>query len=679
MVSLLGMVVLFGLKHSFQDQLQKRGLSLAKNIASNSLFGISTEDQSFLMPMVKQISEESDIVYLIIMDSSGKVLAHTIEHEIGKRFDDRLTRQALKSEQPAVFSHKEGSDRLYDIVVPAYLKSMSQDSSTAGKVGEKIGVIRLGVSLKGIQDELNKVLRLALLVGSLVITAGIFFSLLFVRIIVTPLEKMTKVAVQIAGGDFSQAITFTTGDEVGILADAFSKMSTGLSGMIKRIQETSRQMTLVADQMRVNTKQVSDGAIHQAEAAEKTSSSIEEMSASVKNISENIDSLSSSSQSASSSLAEISAAINQVASSATTLSSSVEGTASSLLQMSGSIGQVADNIDMLSSSAEDTVSSITEMNASIIEVGKNAKESARLSEKVSQDAAGLGAGAMEKTIQGMEKIKKTVDQSAYVIGRLDERTEHIGKILTVIDEVTRQTNLLALNAAILAAKAGNEGQGFSVVAGEIKNLADRTGASTKEIAQLIKDVQSEAKDAVIAIKEGTQSVEEGVQLSINARESLNQILDSSKQSSEMSRQIEKATQEQIKATNQVTELMNKMNGMVQQINSAMQEQERGTVDITKASEKMRTITQQVKTSTEEQAKGSKQISDTVENITEKIQQIAQAMNEQKRGNDVIRKSMVEIYRITQVSVEMVQQMNQAVEGLIHQAKLLNSEVSRFKV
>ncbi len=679
MVSILGMVVLFGLKHSFKDQLQKRGLSLAKNIASSSLFGISTEDQSFLMPMVKQISEESDIVYLIIMDSSGKVLAHTNEHEIGKRFDDGLTLQALKSEQPAVFSHKEGSDRLFDIAVPAFLKSMNPDSSTQGKGGEKIGLIRLGVSLKGIQDELNKVLWLTLLVGSLVIAAGIFFSLLFVRIIVTPLEKMTTIAVQIAGGDFSQAITFTTRDEVGILADAFSKMSTGLNGMIKKIQDTSRQITSVAGQMRVNIKQVRDGAVHQAEATEKTSSSIEQMNASVKNIAENIDSVSSSSQSASSSLAEISTAISQVASSATTLSSSVEDTASSLLQMSGSIRQVADNIDTLSSSAEETAASITEMNASIIEVGRNAKESALLSEKVSQDAAQLGVGAMEKTIKGMEKIKKTVDQSANVIKKLDERTDHIGKILTVIDDVTRQTNLLALNAAILAAQAGNEGKGFAVVADEIKSLADRTGTSTKEIAQLIKDVQSEAKDAVISIKEGTLSVEEGVRLSMEARESLNQILDSSKRSSEMSFQIEKATQEQVKATNQVTELMDKMNMMVQQINSAMQEQERGTVNITKASEKMRAITQQVKTSTGEQAKGSKQISDTVENITEKIQQIAQAMNEQKRGNDVIRKSMVEIYQITQVSVEMVQQMNQAVELLIHQADLLNSEVSRFKV
>ncbi len=671
--STVGAILLIGLKHSYEDQLKKRGLSIAHSITTNSLFAISSEDSAFLELIIKGLSHESDIAYAIILNKNGKVIAHSDGKENGKILEDRLTVQALKANQSSVFQYIQNSETLYEVVAPAILKSRDADT------GEKVGVIRLGISLKNLKHELKKFVLITFSTVVVLISIGVLVSLFFARIIITPMERITNFAIQIAQGDLSQTIAITAQDEMGVLAAAFSQMSAGLKGMIKRIQDASLQVSHVADRMGLNTKKVSDGALHQTKASEKTSLSIEQMNVSVQNISESIESLSSSSQAASSSVIEMSAAINQVASSTTTLSTSVEDTASSVLEMSSSIRQVAENVDTLLASAEETTSSINEMNASIKEVGENAKEAASLTEQVSQDAAELGATAIEKTIEGMEKIKKTVDQSAYVISKLDERTGHIGKILTVIDEVTRQTNLLALNAAILAAQAGNEGKGFAVVSDEIKNLADRTATSTKEIAQLIKDLQSEAKGAVVSIKEGTRSVDEGVHLSTNARESLKKILKSSKRSSEMSRLIEKATLEQVKATNQVTELMEIMNIMIQQISTAMNELGKGTLNITEASEKMRTITGQVKISTEEQAQGSKQISEAVESVTLRIQQIAEVMSEQKRGHGIIRGSIGEIHQITQANAEMVQQMNEAVKSLVGQAELLNTEISRFKV
>ena len=546
----------------------------------------------------------------------------------------------------------------------------------------KLGYIKIGYSEAGLSSNLKKGIQYVV-ISTLIalILLGIGMTVLFSGI-TRPLVQLVGVMGQVAQGDLTVEVESKVGaarDEVGLLADAFGRMSSSLKGVIKKIQNSSQQMTSVVDRMLIDTKKVNDGAIRQAKAAEKTSSSIEQMNASVKNISENVDSVSTSALETSSSIGQMSAAISQVASNTTILSSSVDETTSALLQMSGSIKEVVGYIDVLSASAEETTSSITEMSASIQDVGKNAKESALLTEKVSRDAAELGLVAIEKTIEGMEKIKKTVDKSTYVINKLDERTEHIGKILTVIDEVTRQTNLLALNAAILAAQAGNEGKGFAVVADEIKSLADRTATSTKEISQLVRNVQNEAKDAVVSIKEGSRSVEEGVGLSINARESLSKILESSKRSSDMSRRIENATIEQVRATHQVTQLMEKVNVMVQQINSSMKEMERGTRYITETSEKMKSITRQVKISTEEQAKGSKQISGAVESITARIQQIAYAINEQKEGNEVITKSILDIHQITQLSLQMVQQMNQAAEELINQATLLKGEVNHFKI
>ncbi len=673
MGSLIGLTLLIGLKSSFEDQLQKRGLALAMSISKYGASAVSVEDRAQLEQIILGPSHELDVAYIAILNHEGKIIIHSDERENGKTPNDPLTIQATKTTQPAVYRYQNASGSYYDIVTPIYSGKMDSHE------GKGVGVVRVGLSLDGIQSELKKLLVITLSVLVSLTSIGIFVSLVFTRIIIAPLEQIAGLATEIAGGDFRQEVELKTQDEVGVLANALGQMSTGLKGMIKKIQDTSQQVTAVADKVLINARRINEGATHQAKAAEKTSSSIEEMNASVKSISENIEGLSGSAEATSSSLIEMSAAISQVATSTVTLSSSVEDTASALLQMSSSIKQVVEHVDALSMNTVETTASINEVNASIREVEKNAKESALMTEKVSQDATELGMGAIEKTIEGMDKIKRTVEKSANVINKLDERTEHIGKILTVIDEVTRQTNLLALNAAILAAQAGEQGKGFTVVADEIKNLADRTASSTKEIAQLIRDVQSEAKDAVVSINEGSKSVEEGVRLSVNARESLNKILEVSKRSSNMSRQIERATYEQVQAINQVSQAMEKMNTMVQQINRAMQEQGRGIEHITEASEKMRLITRQVKSSTEEQANGSKQISDAVEDVTIRIQQIGRGMSEHKKGSEVIVKSILEIHQITQVSMQMAQQMNEAVESLMTQANILKEEINRFKV
>ncbi|MBI3805758.1 MAG: HAMP domain-containing protein [Nitrospirae bacterium] len=670
---IIGLTLFVGLQRSFESQLQKRGLALASSVASNGSAAISTEDKALLKQMTLGIVDGSETVYLVLINNDGKVIFSSEESESDPIHTDPLTTQAVKTAEPTVYRYRNHSGNYLDVVAPVILNPMRSEG------GKRVGSVRLGLSLKNIEAESGRLLTIILPVIALLVGIGIVISLFFAQIIIGPLEQMSAIAVQIAEGNFQQSIEIKTNDEVGILAAALSKMSVGLKGMIKKIQDASQQVATVSDKIMLNAKRINEGANHQAKAAEKTSSSIEEMNASVKSISENIDGLSASAEATSSSLIQMSTAISQVATSTVTLSGSVEDTASSLLQMSGSIKQVVEHVDALSMNAEATTASINEVNASIREVEKNAKESALMTEKVSQDAAELGMGAIEKTIEGMEKIKRTVEKSENVIKKLDERTEHIGKILTVIDEVTRQTNLLALNAAILAAQAGEQGKGFAVVADEIKNLADRTASSTKEIAQLIVDVQTEAKDAVVSINEGALSVEEGVRLSVNARESLNKILETSKQSSSMSRQIEKATYEQVQAINQVSQAMEKMNVMVQQINRAMQEQMEGIEHITEASEKMRVITRQVKSSTEEQANGSKQISDAVEDVTLRIQQIGRGMSEHKKGSEVIVKSILEIHQITQVSMQMALQMRDAVEGLITQANGLKDEIDRFKV
>ncbi|MEK7704668.1 MAG: methyl-accepting chemotaxis protein, partial [Myxococcota bacterium] len=313
------------------------------------------------------------------------------------------------------------------------------------------------------------------------------------------------------------------------------------------------------------------------------------------------------------------------------LASSVEETTTAIEEMTFSVKEVARNIEELSTAAEETAASMNQMDVSISQVDTNASETARLSETVTADAE-IGVTAINRTIEGIDRIKHTSRTAADVIGTLGQRIGAIGNILTVIDDVAEQTNLLALNAAIIAAQAGEHGRGFAVVADEIKALAERTGASTKEIADLIKTVQSESKRAIDVMSKGVEDVEQGVRLGHDAEDALRKIVDSAKRSTLMIKAIAQATVEQAKGSKQVTNAISRIAETVQQIALATAEQAKGSEQIMRSAERMTAITQQVERSTEEQNRGGRQITQAIENIREAVEKITQAQREQVRGN-----------------------------------------------
>jgi len=349
-------------------------------------------------------------------------------------------------------------------------------------------------------------------------------------------------------------------------------------------------------------------------------------------LSQNLGRLATTADESNSSILQISATNDQVAENISELASSVRDMVSSIEEMTFSIREVATNIDALSLTAEETSSSMNQMDVSIDQVQSNANETARLSENVAQDAE-LGAEAILKTMGEIYRIKESSHEALGVINNLGSRIEAIGEILNVIDDVAEQTNLLALNAAIIAAQAGEHGKGFAVVADEIKDLADRAGASTKEIADLIKTVQFESRNAIAAVEQGASNVERGVEVSNEAERALKKILESSKKSTNMVRAIARATVEQAKGSKQVTDSISRIAETVQQIAAATAQQARGSELIMKSGEKMRSIAQQVERSTQDQKRGGRQIAGSIETINSLTAEINRA---QHQNHDMVR-------------------------------------------
>jgi methyl-accepting chemotaxis protein len=669
----LGIVLILDFQKTGVEQLRERGLKLAGQVAAKSAAAIGSGTSTILQEKVLEVErEESDVAYLLVLDRTGTVLSGSNEPIARLLLKGTLLGPDARVQMPTVFNQDSGSEKILDIVVPVLGQAGIPDSG---------GWVRLGVSLKGVDGAVRKAFGKMLFLLAVLAAVATWVAIRFSKTIEFSLDQVTDVVYRIGRGDLSEkteqeVASGKAGTEGG---ETLSQMVSGLRGIVRPLQEQFVQVTSVMEGIVGAATRVKDGANQQSQFSQKNLSSIETMSALSSKILAQMNQLSSTAQATSPALIEMSAATIQVADSTSNLSSYVEDTASALLQMSSSIKQVVEHIDALTSNMSDTAVSCSHMNTSINDIESNAKESALLTEKVIKDADELGRGAIEKTIEGMDNIKKAVEKSSSVIYKLGERTEYIGKILTVIDEVTRQTNLLALNAAILAAQAGEHGRGFAVVADEIKSLADRTGTSTKEIAQLIRDLQSEAQDAVSSIREGGQSVEAGVRLSLDARNSLNTILEGANRSSTMSRQIEKSTLAQVQAIHVITQSMDKMNAMVHQINGAMQEQGKVIEHITEGSEKMRLITRQVKLATEEQATGSKQTSSSIEEMSLGIQQVGGAMEDQNKEAQTLMQWVVSARQATEANLKASEQMYNTVEVLSRKIEGIKGQIGTFRV
>ena len=225
--------------------------------------------------------------------------------------------------------------------------------------------------------------------------------------------------------------------------------------------------------------------------------------------------------------------------------------------------QIAHNTEEQSSQTTQAAAAMEQLSASFLDVAQNTTDAAK-SSKEATDLAAQGGQVVAEAIDGMNKIAQSVNQSAETIETLGVRSEQIGDIINVINDIASQTNLLALNAAIEAARAGEQGRGFAVVADEVRKLSERTATATKEISDMIQSFQQDIHIAVESMQTGTAEVDAGVKLSHHAGESLKMIVESANSLTKMVEQIAAAAEEQSSTGEVVASNVESVAGLTQQ-------------------------------------------------------------------------------------------------------------------
>lgn len=580
----------------------------------------------------------------------------------------------------------------------------------------------------------DKSFTLLLALGGIAVLLSVGIALFLTRSITRPLSRGMEALNRLSAGDLTVRLEVESKDEIGVFLSSVKTMTANMKDVINNTVQSAFKVASSAEKVNKGAGTISKAAEEEAAATDETTSSMEEMAASIDQVAKNSGALAANVDETSSTINEMAASIEQVGRSSEEMAASVEQTTVTIEEMVSSIEETSKNAASMTGSVNETSMTVENMLSAIEQIGKGTDAlklmvvetsgtieemtrtvrevteridgANRLSQKAFHEAE-EGGKAIYRSIEGLQNIGQTTEKTMGIIESLGKRSGEIGSIVEVIDEIADQTNLLALNAAIEAARAGEAGRGFAVVADEIRKLAERSMEATKEIATVIKQVQNETKAAIKATEETYKAGTAGITLSESSRSAFNEIINSARQSSEVTESIAKATVELNKAIEQVMKYVVDMNASTDEVSGAIRVQVKGAGEIRSSLDRMNQTVRQVNIAAKEQAVGGRQIRDVVGRMKNSVyavgvavkeqvggarqivsavdrmhgmtQNVANAAAEQRKGGEAIVTAMDGMRRISAENLRLSHEMATVAEDTLFEVENLQFVISSFRV
>jgi twitching motility protein PilJ len=543
------------LRQRMTEEFTSKGMAIANSLASSGPDLILTRDASTVQALIDQFAGIGGVAYVMVYDPALTQIAHTFVPFVPPGLVEKNLVSGDQARQVKDIEYADpvggATRRIIDIGVPL--------------LGGTVGTVRVGMDRSIIDAAAARSgWFLSGVFGGVALLAGVA-GVVFARRLTRPLAQIVRVAERVGRGDLSETVTVTGRDEIGQLAHTFNDTVVRLRSQVVTETERDDERRKREDLQR-NIQTFLDTVM---EIAQGDLSRRGQVTPDV--LGNVVDSINVMVEEIAALLADVRHAALRVAASAGDMTAATD-------QMAGGAQAQAREITLVSREMES-------MSRSVREVA-TAAEAAAAAARRSLDTARQGEAAVHDSLAGMQRIRGEVQVIAKKIKSLGDRSLEISAIVNLIEELASHTNLLALNAAIEAAGAGEAGLRFGVVADEIRKLAERASKATKDVAALIRTVQTETQEAVAAMEEGTREVESGYAVAVRAEEHLREIAGTSTTSAELAQGISRTSAQQVDGVEGVARAMRAIAQVAVDTEQAVLQTRRTVEDLVKLADEL---------------------------------------------------------------------------------------------
>jgi len=497
------------------EEFTSKGTAIARSLASSGVDLLLTRDASTVQGIVDQFGAINGVKYVMVYDPHKTLVAHTFSPLVPAGIVDK---NLVPGEAP---------QQIREIAYPDPVTGAIQQIIDIGVpvLAGQLGTVRVGMDRSVITAAAARAGQYLLLVFIGVALLAVLAGVVFAHHITKPVTQVVRVAERVGQGDLSRLVTVRSRDEIGQLAMTFNDTVVRLRSLVQTETERDEERRK-REELQRNITRFLDIAteIARGDLTRRGQVTSDVLGSVVDAINVMVEELATL-------IEGVREAAHQVLTSSTEMMGTMEATAGGAQTQSREAVAVSDTMEALTRSMR--------------QVAENAEASAS-SADLALESAEKGEHAVRASLSGMQRIRGEVQGISKRVKSLADRSLEISEIVNTIEDISSQTNLLALNAAIEAAGAGEAGLRFAVVAEEVRKLAERSGKAAKDIVVLIKGVQTETQQAVVAMEEGTREVEAGFKVTVEAGERLHQIGEISQKSAALARDISQTTQEQVR-------------------------------------------------------------------------------------------------------------------------------------